>query len=114
MESLKEKQEDNVYQVAHVGPIVAELVRPDVHGKSWGCYTVESMRIAGLARAIQTRLPYLHSCTSFYCLKNRSTCRFFFPWPYHPRQCFDENTARVALNRRSPEYDHLLCPITCI
>ena len=107
---LQEKQEDNVYQVAHVGPKVAELVRPDVHGKSWGGYTVESLRVAGLARAIQTRLPYLHSCTSLYCLKNRSTCRFFFPWPYQPHQCFDENTERVALQRRCPEDDQFVVP----
>jgi hypothetical protein len=37
------------------------------------------LRIAGLARAVQSRL-YLHSCTARYCLQNRSTCRFLFPW----------------------------------
>ena len=26
------------------------------------------LRIAGLARSVQTRLPYLHSCTPLYCL----------------------------------------------
>ena len=80
VEPLKEKQEDNCYQYHHMGRVVAELVRPDVSGDNWGGYDCDKMRIAGLARAIQTRLPYLHSCTPIYCLKNRSSCRFFFPW----------------------------------
>ena len=41
------------------------------------------LRIAGLARAIQMRLPYLHRCSPVYCLKDRPCCRFFYPWPYH-------------------------------
>ena len=54
---LSEWQADNVYQTHHVGAIVAEMVRLDVSGPKWGGYDVEEMRIAGLARAIQTRLP---------------------------------------------------------
>jgi hypothetical protein len=86
VEPLNAKQHDHVYHQAHVGKITGEMVRPDVAGDNWGGYTFEMLRIAGLARAVQTRLPYLHSCTPLYCLKNRSACRFFFPWPYQPHQ----------------------------
>ena len=110
VEALPEYQADNVYQHAHMGEVVAEMVRPDVSGPAWGGYDVEKLRIAGLARAIQTRLPYLHRCTPVYCLKDRPTCRFFFPWPYQPHQCFDENTQRVALRRRLPEDDQFVVP----
>ena len=72
----KERQEDNVYQEAHVGQIIAEMVRPDVSGAEWGGYDIEKLRIAALARAVQCRLPYLHHCNAMYCLKDRPTCRF--------------------------------------
>ena len=36
--------------------------------------------------------------------------RFFFPWPHQPHQCDDENTERVALQRRLPEDDQWLNP----
>ena len=68
-------QHDHVYHHAHVGPMIAELVRPDVSGDHWGGYDLERLRVAGLARAVQTRLPYLHRCTPLYCLKNRAACR---------------------------------------
>ena len=68
VEPLKDVQHDHVYQAAHVGPMVAELVRPDVSGENWGGYDLERLRISGLARAVQTRLPYLHHCTPLYCL----------------------------------------------
>ena len=42
--------------------MVAELVRPDVSGADWGGFDLDRLRIAGLARAVQTRLPYLHHC----------------------------------------------------
>ena len=90
--------------------MVAELVRPDVSGENWGGYNLEKLRVAGLARAVQTRLPYLHHCTPLYCLKNRATCRFFFPWPYQPHQCYCENTERVALQRRLVEDDQFVVP----
>ena len=57
------------YQAAHVGQITAEMVRPDVSGKNWGGFDHEQLRIAALARAIQSRLPYLHHCNAVYCLK---------------------------------------------
>ena len=72
----RERQEDNVYQEAHVGQITAEMVRPDVSGANWGGFGNEELRIAALARAIQCRLPYLHHCNAVYCLKDRPTCRF--------------------------------------
>ena len=63
-----EFQHDHVYHHAHVGPMVAELVRPDVSGDHWGGYDLEKLRIAALSRAVQCRLPYLHHCTPLYCL----------------------------------------------
>ena len=81
--------EDNLYQTAHVGRIQTEMVRPCVSGKHCSGWTYEKLRVAGLARSIQTKL-YLHSCSPKYCLHNRSTCRFFFPWP-EPGICLDLN-----------------------
>lgn len=81
--SQKEHQEDNVYQEAHVGQITAEMIRPDVSGKNWGGFDNEQLRIAAGARAIQSRLPYLHHCNAVYCLKDRPTCRFHRESPCH-------------------------------
>ena len=81
-------QHDNLYHHAEVGEIRTEMVRPcvaSVDGFGWGGFNVEKLRITGLARTIQSRL-YLHSCSAKYCLQNRSTCRFFFPWPQQPQQ----------------------------
>jgi len=77
---LEKPQHDNIYHDAHVGEMTAELVRPKISAAdAWGGWNIDKMRIAFLARAVQTRLPYVHSCSSLYCLKNRSSCRFFFP-----------------------------------
>ena len=81
VDPLPVHQHDHVYQAAHVGPMVAELVRPDVSGENWGGYDLERLRVAGLARAVQTRLPYLHHCTPLYCLKNRAACRWDWARP---------------------------------
>ena len=72
VEPLEQYQEDHCYQSAEMARIRAELVRPDLSGGEdlAGGYDVESLRVAALARAIQTRLPYLHSCTTNYCLKD--------------------------------------------
>ena len=43
VEPQKEVQADNVYQTAHVGEIVAEMVRPNVSGPAWGGYDVERL-----------------------------------------------------------------------
>ena len=113
----EEGQEDTLYQLSEAGRVTAEMARPDVSGPSWGGYAdVSRLRIAALARSIQYRIPYLHSCTPAYCLKDRSSCRrplaitvpdhrkriaktrpelgwrgcflprFFYPWPYQPYQ----------------------------
>ena len=44
--------------------MTAELVRPNVSGAHWGGFDLDRLRIAALARAVQTRLPYLHHCIS--------------------------------------------------
>ena len=85
-----EYQEHHLYHAFKVGRVVAEMVRPSVEpinegAGRWGGHCCHSLRIAGLARCIQSRF-YLHQCTSRYCLLNRSSCRFFFPWPYQPQQ----------------------------
>ena len=102
-------QEDDLYYKYHAGRVMAEMARPDVSGENWGGYTCETLRIAGLARAIQTKL-YLHSCSYAYCKKDSSVCRFFFPWPCQPQQQYDLNTERVALQRRLPEDDQWVVP----
>ena len=72
---LTERIEDTIYQEFEVGRVWAECVRPNVAGERWGGYDYAKMRVAGLARAIQTRLPYLHPCNPAYCLKERASCR---------------------------------------
>lgn len=54
-----------------MGRVNAEMVRPHCCGAAWSGYDVEKMRIAGLARAIQSRL-YLHTCSPKYCLQDRT------------------------------------------
>ena len=98
-----------MYHRSAMARVTAEMVRPNVAGGWWGGYDVDKLRIAGLARAIQSRL-LLHTCSPKYCLQDRSTCRFFFPWPFQPHQCYDCNTERVALQRRLPEDDQWLNP----
>ena len=102
-----------MYYRAHVARVNAELARPFVgtfaDGTQRGGFTFEKMRIAGLARTIQTRL-YIHSCGPNYCLKNRAACRFFYPWPEQPQQQFDMNSNRVALRRRYPRDDRWVVP----
>ena len=43
VEPQKQVQADNVYQTAHVGEIIAEMVRPNVSGPAWGGYDVEKL-----------------------------------------------------------------------
>ena len=66
-------QEDSIYQLGHVGRVLAEMVRPNVSGFDWGGYDVAKLRVAGLARSIQYRVPYLHTCSPSYCLKEFGT-----------------------------------------
>ena len=46
------------------------------------------------------------------CVKNqdRATCRFFYPWPRQPHQCYCMNTERVAQQRRLPDDDMWVVP----
>ena len=78
--------EHDIYHKAEMGRVNAEMVRPHVgeldSGACWGGYDVEKMRMAGLARAIQTRL-YLHACSPRYCLLDRTSCRFFISMVLH-------------------------------
>ena len=109
VEPPSEHQEFDGYHQAEMGRVIAEMVRPDVSGDRCGGYGVEQLRVAGLARAVQSRL-YLHSCTARYCLQNRASCRFLYPWPLQPVQQYDENCERVALRRRCQEDDQWLVP----
>ena len=71
-------REDNMYQNADVARVVTEMVRPYVRasadGVPWGGFGWPHLRVAGLARIIQTKL-YLHQCSTKYCLQNRTSCR---------------------------------------
>ena len=74
-----EYREDNMYHHAEVARVVTEMVRPHVPdpsegGLPWGVFCSSHLRIAGLARIIQTKL-YLHQCSTKYCLQNRTSCR---------------------------------------
>ena len=126
-----EFQEDSLYQLSEIARISGEMPRPDVSTTSsikWGGYDWDSLRIAGLARGVLTKLNYMHVCTPASCLLNRASCRFFFPWcvafetaslstrklfanhlhvvcfkghwPQQPYQVYDENTQRLALRRQ--------------
>ena len=76
---LPKYQEDNCYHRVQMGRVMTEMVRPSTAGKGHGGFNdYMKLRMAGLARAIQTKL-YLHKCSKKYCLQNRNTCRFFFP-----------------------------------
>ena len=74
----KDYREDNMYQNADVARAVTEMVRPFVRasagGVPWGGFGWPHLRVAGLARIIQTKL-YLHQCSRKYCLQNRTSCR---------------------------------------
>ena len=86
-------------------PYVATLA----DGTPWGGYDLGCLRIAALVRAVQTKL-YLHTCSPRYCLQDRSSCRFFFPWPHQPQQQHDGNTDRIALERQVVEDDQWVNP----
>ena len=111
--NLHPYQEDDMYYDAEVARVNAEMVRPTAamlsNGGRWGGFDLDLFDVAGLARAVQARM-YVHNCTHRYCLQDRTSCRFFFPWPCQPQQQFDENTNRVALRRRLPEDDAWVVP----
>ena len=71
---LAAQQHDDPYHSFQAGHVNAEMIRPNVGNfddEGWGRYDVGLMRIAGLARSIQTKL-YMHNCTPKYCLQNRT------------------------------------------
>ena len=85
----------------------AELVRPtDWDATARGR---DSLLWAFLLRSIQAQL-YINVCTPVYCLHNRSSCRFFFPWREQPQQQYDEATQRIALRRRHAPDDQFVVP----
>ena len=63
-------QYDSCYQLAEMGRVSAEMVRPIVTPRDFGGYDIESLRIGALARNILIRLRYLHVCSPVYCLKD--------------------------------------------
>jgi len=111
--AIQPYQEDDMYYDAEVARVTAEMVRPTAatleNGAPWGGFDIDLFDIAGLARAVQERL-YVHKCTPRYCLQDRPTCRFFFPWPCQPQQQYDENVNRVALRRRLAMDDAWVVP----
>ena len=110
VEPIRPYQEDNLYHRAKIGRVMTEMVRPQVcNAPDYGGFDFESLRIAGLARHIQSQL-YLHRCTPNYCLQGRTSCRFFFPWPCQPQQQYDKNCERVAGQRRLEADDQWLNP----
>ena len=80
---LQRYQEDSLYQMAEIARISGEMPRANILSDDvkFGGYDCESLRVAGLARAVLVRLGYCHTCSPNYCLLNRQCCRFFFPWP---------------------------------
>jgi hypothetical protein len=108
-----EFQEDSIYQLSEIARISGEMPRPNVantDGLSWGGFDCGTLRITGLCRSVLIKLNYHHVCTPAYCLKNRATCRFFFPWPKQPHQVYDENTQRLALRRALCDDDQWVVP----
>jgi len=99
--------EDDVYYKFEVARVLAQLVRP--RRVAPGPRARDILLWGFLLRTIQTHL-YVHSCTPLYCLKNRSSCRFFFPWPEQGEQQFDETTQRVALRRPHAQDDQFIVP----
>jgi hypothetical protein len=108
-----EFQEDSIYQLAEMGRISGEMPRPNVanaDGIRWGGFDWATLRMAGLCRSVLIKLNYHHVCTPAYCMLNRSNCRFLFPWPKQPYQVYDENTQRLALQRRLVDDDQWVVP----
>ena len=79
-----------------------EMIRPHVQHSSenpWGGFDTFTLRVAGLARAVQSRL-YLHSCSLRYCLLNRSSCRTSLgvPGMVFSSECFEHCSLNCVVN----------------
>ena len=101
--------EDDVYYRTETARVLAELVRPLPSTGAEPQHNRDVLLWGFLLRSIQTHL-YIHACTPLYCLKNRATCRFFFPWKEQPQQQYDECTDRLALQRRHGPDDQYVVP----
>ena len=105
----QQRKEDHSYYFAEVARVNAELVLPLLDPGGPPGLVQKQLCWAFLLRTVQTRF-YLHSCTTRYCLQNRRSCRFWFPWPQQHEQQFDESTERVAYRRRHPPDDRFVVP----
>ena len=99
--------EDDMYHKAEMARVTAEMVRPSVSGGSWGGHDVAKLRIAGLARAIQSRL-LLHACSPKYCLQDRLTCR-----PTYSAYSARTSCCRLLILRcmLMPPYKYVACAV---
>ena len=70
VQDLSAPQEDTCYQLSEMGKVHAEMVRPTLDAAEFGNFDFEMLRVAALARMIQIRCGYLHSCTPNYCMKD--------------------------------------------
>ena len=98
-------EEDTLYTKLEMARVHAELIRPDGTAQ----WSRQELLWSFLLRSIQTQM-YLHACSSAYCLKNRASCRFFFPWPEQQQQKYNEAKERIALRRRYPLDDQWVVP----
>ena len=99
-------QHDHVYHKAHVGPITAELVRPDVGGEDWGGYDLEKLRIAGLARAVQVSFLNMFA-TQLRAM--RPKCWQLCAFPPHPIALEYRKNRKTRL-----PYLHNCTPLYCL
>ena len=75
--AVSEPMPPSIHYVTHEAEGLAQMqqffgIDPDdlvySNGQGWA---IEKMRVAFLARAVQTRLPYIHNCSSLYCLRSQ-------------------------------------------
>ena len=99
--------EDGVHYRTETACALAELVRP-LPCTDTG-HERDRLLWAFLLRSIQPQL-YIHACTALCCLHKRAACRFFFPRKEQAQQQYDENTNRLALQRRHAPDDQFVTP----
>jgi hypothetical protein len=105
----EKRKEDHPYHFAELARVNAELVRPLLTPSDTKAQGQQHLLWGFLLRSIQTQF-YIHSCTVRYCMLNRHSCRFFFPWPEQPEQQFDDETERTAFRRRYKLDDQWVVP----
>ena len=62
-------------EITLLARVHAEMIRPTVDASDFGGFDFEMLRVGSLARMIQIRCGYLHTCTPNYCLKDWMQCR---------------------------------------